>query len=184
FAFPENRPSLRSDSRSFLKPPRKSARGQDWPRHKRWEQDSESTKITLMIRRAAVQFGLNFFVDPAARELRGHSNRVLDGVRVRSPVANNAYTLYAQQRRAAVFGIIDALLEILKSGTGQHIANLPRNGLFERFAQRRVHHVHQALAHLQCHIANESVAHDHVRLSAINIAAFDIADEFDRQRFQ
>ena len=45
-------------------------------------------------------------------KFRRHADGVLDGVGVRRAVADDADALHAQQRRAAIFGVIQALLEV------------------------------------------------------------------------
>src|SRR5580704_18428564 len=57
---------------------------------------------------------LDRFIDVPLGGLRSHPHRILDGVGVRGTVRNNAYASYPQQRRATVFGVVDALLEIGK----------------------------------------------------------------------
>ena len=51
-------------------------------------------------------------IDSALGELRRHSDRVLDRVRVRRSVGDEAYALHPQQRRAAVLRVVETLLEI------------------------------------------------------------------------
>ena len=100
------------------------------------------------------------------------------------PWRDDAHALDAQQRRAAVLGIIHALLEILESRARQHVSDFARDGGFQRLAQHLVDHVHQAFAHLQRDVADESVADDHVGLAGEDIAAFHVADEMNGQRLQ
>src|SRR3984885_15838372 len=65
------------------------------------------------------QFGFNPFVDLALGELRRHTNGVLDRVGVGTAVGDDANPLDAEQRSAAVLGIIHALLELLDSRASQ-----------------------------------------------------------------
>src|ERR1700675_4222298 len=60
------------------------------------------------------QFGqltLNRFVHFALREFRRHSHRVLDGIRIRRSVRDDAYAFNAQQRRAPILGVFQHLFE-------------------------------------------------------------------------
>ena len=57
---------------------------------------------------------LNHVIQLAVGKLHGHAHRVLDRVRVRRTVADDAHALQSQQRRAAVLGVVEALLEIGK----------------------------------------------------------------------
>ena len=70
--------------------------------------------------------------------------------------------LTPKQRRAAEFGIIDSLLEIVVGRSRKRIADLAGQRGFERFAQHAANHLDQAFADLQRHVADETVAHDHV----------------------
>jgi hypothetical protein len=130
------------------------------------------------------QLSLDPFVDLSFGELGGHANGVLDGVGVGAAVRDDANALDAQQRSAAVFGIIHALLEFVEGGARQQGADLARDGGFQRLAQHLVHHFHQAFADLQRHVADEAVADDDVGVAGINIAAFHVADEMNGERFE
>ena len=109
---------------------------------------------------------------------------VLDGVGIGAAVGDDANALDAQQRRSAVFGIIHALLEILKRGPRKHVSDFARDGGFERLAQHLVDHVHQALAHLQRDVSDEPVANNHVDFAGVDVAALHVSDEMDGQGFE
>src|SRR5580700_9686989 len=57
---------------------------------------------------------LDRFIDVPLGGLRSHPHRILDGVGVRGTVRNYSHASYPQQRRASVFGVGYALLEIGK----------------------------------------------------------------------
>src|ERR1700693_4190432 len=61
------------------------------------------------------QSPLDRFIDAPLGKLRSDPQPILDRVRVGRAVRDNAHALQAQQRRATVFGVVDALLEIGKS---------------------------------------------------------------------
>ena len=100
------------------------------------------------------------------------------------PWHDDAHALHAQQRRAAVLRVIHALLEIRERALRENVADLAGDGGPQRFAQQVSEHLHQPFAHLQRHVADEAVAHDHVHRAAIDIAAFDVADEVEIQALQ
>src|SRR5689334_4279558 len=89
------------------------------------------------------QLALNLFVDLTRRELGRDADGVLDRIRVRTAVRNNADSPDAEQRRSAVFRIIQALLEFFESLPGEHIPDLAGDGGCEGIAQHVVEHVHQ-----------------------------------------
>src|SRR5215208_2211581 len=57
---------------------------------------------------------LDLLVESGAGKLRGHTNCVLDRVAIGGAVTHDGNALEPEQRRAAVLGVIEALLEILK----------------------------------------------------------------------
>src|SRR5262249_28418541 len=65
-------------------------------------------------RLARVQLGdllLNLLSEVLPRELRGEADRVLHRLRRRAAVADDDAALHAEERRAAVFGVVEPLLE-------------------------------------------------------------------------
>jgi hypothetical protein len=118
-------------------------------------------------------------VDFAIGQLSRHPNSVLDRVRIRTAVSDDADAFDAQKRSAAVLGLIQPLLEFVKSRAREHVSNFARDGGFQRIAQHLINHVYQALAHLQRNIADEPVTDDYVGFTSENIAALDISDEVD-----
>src|SRR5689334_20252812 len=75
---------------------------------------SVERKINLLadgVGRVPAQFVFDPLVDFAARKLRGDTNGVLNGVRIRPAVADDAAAAHAEQRSAAVLRVIEALLE-------------------------------------------------------------------------
>ena len=113
----------------------------------------------------------------------GHADRILDGVGVRRSVADDAHALDAQQRRAAVFGVVEPLLEIGKRLARQQKSNLAADRRLQRLLQQEAHRLHHAFGNLQRDVADEAVANQHVGLAVVKVAAFDVADEIHRQLF-
>src|SRR4029077_12137728 len=56
----------------------------------------------------------DFVVHLRTRESRGDANSIFYGVGVGSPVADDAHSAHAQQRRGAIFGVVDGLLQTLQ----------------------------------------------------------------------
>ena len=99
-------------------------------------------------------------------------------------MGDGADALHAQQRRAAIFRIIQALLELAVSLARKQRADLAGHRLAERFAQHADEHVHQPLADFEGDIADKPVAHHHVRDAVEDVAPLDVADEVDGQSLQ
>src|ERR1700676_1698212 len=93
---------------------------------------------------------LNRSINPTLRKFRSHAYCILDRVRVRRAMRDDARALHPQQRRAAVFSVIEPLLEIGEGTARQQRAYLSRNRSLQRFLQRRAHQVRHALRNLQC----------------------------------
>ena len=55
----------------------------------------------------------DFVVHLRTRQTGGDANSVFDGVGVGAAVGNHANSAHAQQRRAAIFGVIDGFLQAL-----------------------------------------------------------------------
>ena len=91
-------------------------------------------------------------------------------------MADDADAADAEQRRAAVLGIIDAFLEIEEGAFRQDVADLAGNGGLERLAEEVADHLDETLADLEGDVADEAVADDHVDVAAVDVAAFDVAD--------
>ena len=90
----------------------------------------------------------------------------------------------AEQRRAAVFRIVDAAAEMPERAPRQQRSDPHRERARKLLAQQLLNRVHQAFADLQRHVAREPVAHDDVCLTAVHVARLDVADELDRRRLE
>ena len=111
-----------------------------------------------------------------------------DGVahrlRRRAAVTDDAQARDAEQRRAAVLRIVDALAEAPERPPRQQVAHLARERALQLLAEQLLDHLDQALAQLQRDVAGEAVAHDDVGLAREHVAGFDVADERERRRFE
>ena len=70
---------------------------------------------------AAIPFSISSFT-LALSELDGDADRILDGVGVRRSMRDDAHAFHSQQRRAAVLGVIEALLEVGEGAARKQIA--------------------------------------------------------------
>ena len=59
--------------------------------------------------------------------------------------------------------------------------DLAADGSLQRLLQQEAHGLHHALGNLQRHVADKAVAYQHIGLAVVEIAAFDIAHEIQRQ---
>src|SRR5215467_1341517 len=72
------------------------------------------------------------FVDARASEPRGHTDGVLYGVGIRTPVANHAHALYTQKRRATVLRVINLLLQSFERPLRKLGPELGKKGSLQR----------------------------------------------------
>src|SRR5438034_1228055 len=96
-----------------------------------------------------------------------------------SAVTNDHHALHAQERCAAVLGIVEELEELLRLRPPQHVG------------ERLLHHAHEhparGLVELEDDVADEAIAHNDVDPSLLalarqNVAAFDAPDVRDPRR--
>src|SRR5207247_4023232 len=73
------------------------------------------------------------------------------------------------------------LLEIGECAAREQISYLPGDSRSQRFFQSRAHQVRHALRSLERDIADKSVRHDYVDSAAVDITAFNVADEIQRE---
>ena len=69
-------------------------------------------------------------------EFGGYSNAVHDGFFVGGAVAYDADSADAQEGSAAVFGVVEALFEVIKGAAGEQRADLRGNSGLEGLSQR------------------------------------------------
>ena len=67
-------------------------------------------------------------IELAVGDLHGYAHRVLDGVRVRRSVANDAHPLDAQQGCSAIFRVIETFLEVGERLAREQKSNLAADG--------------------------------------------------------
>src|SRR5690348_14421282 len=115
---------------------------------------------------------LNRVVNAALGKFCRNADCILDGVGIRRSVSDNADALYAEQRSATVFGVVEALLEIGEGAAREQGSDLARDGGLQRFLQRGAHEIGDAFGNFQGDIADESVSDDDVHFAVVKVAAF------------
>src|SRR5437868_2062605 len=135
-------------------------------------------------RRASANLRFDPAIDVSLAEVARHPYRVPDGPRIRPAVTYNRYSVYAEERGAAVLGIVEPLLEALNRGLRQKCARLCLKRCLKLFLQHTHHRFYKTFADLQRDVAGKAVADDHVRFAGVHIATFDIADKIQRRFFQ
>ena len=94
-------------------------------------------RLGFRIRRpAAGKLLLQPLVDTGLGKLGRHADTVVDGAVIRGAVIHDANAAQAQQRRAAVLGIVEALLEVVERLARQQRAYLRGDGGVQRLAQQ------------------------------------------------
>src|SRR5215470_6470064 len=96
-------------------------------------------------------------------------------------MGNEARAFYSKQRRAPVFGVVQTLFEIVKGAAREQESDLACNCRGKSFLQSSAHQIHDPFRSFQRNIADESISNDHIHISVVNVAAFDVAAEIDRQ---
>ena len=85
----------------------------------------------------------------------------------------------AEQRGAAVLGVVEALFEVAEGLAGEERADLGGDGGLQGFAEGDGDELGGAFAGLEGDVADEAVADDDVGVAVEEVAAFDVADEVD-----
>src|SRR5438046_2771178 len=84
-------------------------------------------------------------------ELVSHPDGILDGIGVGTPMANNGDSFQAKQRGAAVFGIVQAPLELAECLLGKDVSDLCRESLLQFLAEHRRKCFNEAFARSEEH---------------------------------
>src|ERR1700693_2492163 len=79
---------------------------------------------TVWVYRGGRKLLFDFVVHLRTRETRGDANSIFDGVGVGPPVADDAHTSDAPQRRAAIFGVVDGFLQTFQRSTRKKKSHL------------------------------------------------------------
>lgn len=100
-------------------------------------------------------------VDLTGFKVVGEANGIHDGAGTRFAVADHAGSLDAEQRRTAIFGIIDLLAKPLQSRSGQQIAESRQKLAGEFGLEHLAQCIRQPFGDLEDHVADKAVAnHD------------------------
>jgi hypothetical protein len=115
--------------------------------------------------------------DPRVRRLRGDPDGVLDHPRPRASVRDDAHTLHAEQRRAAIPLVVEPGAGSVETGPeGQQRQRRDRS-LLEVLAQRAEDEAGDALEELDDNVADEAIADDDVGPVSDHVVRLDVADE-------
>src|SRR5688572_26713978 len=114
---------------------------------------------------------VDLVVDEVARDAHG----VLDRLRVGAAVADDAAAVDAEERRAAVLGVVDALLEVVHRPLEHQRADLARRRPGELGAEHLADHLAEGLAGFEDDVADEPVADHDVGVAVEDVAAFGVA---------
>src|SRR5215472_6114400 len=120
---------------------------------------------------------LDAVVNISLGEFGGDTDAVHNGALIGTAVAYDADAADAEQRSAAVLGVINALLEVVKGFAAQQRAHLRCDGGLKALAQGGGDEFGDAFTGLKSDVADESVADDDVGPAVVEVAAFDIPDE-------
>ena len=96
-------------------------------------------------RPAAGKLLLQPLVDTSLGELSRHPNTVIDGAIIGRAMVHDANPADSQQRRTAVLGIVQALLEVVECFTRKQRTDLRSDGGIQRLAQQIAHQAGQTL---------------------------------------
>src|SRR3974390_2024672 len=99
-------------------------------------------------------------------------------------MADDDHSFHAQQRSAAVLGVIDALLEVLVGGSAQQVTDLAGEGCRKRFLEHVFEDIDHSFTDLEGNIADESVANDDVGMTGVQVATLYVADKVERDELQ
>src|SRR5688572_22169205 len=115
-------------------------------------------------------------------EGRGRADRAADGARRRAAVADEDDAVDAEQRRAAVLGVVELLLQALEGGPHEERAELRLEVATDLLARALGNVADHGLGQLEHHVAGEAVGDDHVHLAPQDVPALDVADEVHVRR--
>ena len=80
---------------------------------------------------------------------------------------HNGHAFQPQQRRSAVFRVVELASEVGKCFARQQRAYLRRNGRSQRLFQQETHRFHQSFGNLQRHVADKAITNDDVHFAVI-----------------
>ena len=99
-------------------------------------------------------------------------------------MTNDADAAHAKQQRTAVFGVVEPAAEIIECLAGEQCTNLSGDRRIQRGTQSITDKTSDTFTGFKSDIADESITDYYIGIAVENVAAFDVADEIDRERFQ
>jgi hypothetical protein len=127
------------------------------------------------------EFFFDEAVDAGLGELCCNADAIADGAVVGGAVTDDADAADAEQGCSAVLGGVSFALEGGEGLAREQRADLGGDGLLERILEHVADEAGEALGGLEGHIAHKTIADDDVGVPVVDVAAFDIADEVERQ---
>src|SRR5438067_13460069 len=107
------------------------------------------------------------------------ADRVLDRLRIRASVTDDASAADAEEWGAAVFGVVHALLQSVECALREECADLALHALFQFFAQGARHELAKRFRRFEHDVADEAITDDDVGVAVVDIAPFGVADEVE-----
>src|ERR1035441_8038321 len=125
----------------------------------------ESAVLNRAERLGDAKSGFDARIDLSLGELSGDADAVHDCLLVRRSVADDAHAADAEQGRAAILGVIEALLEVVECAARQQGTDLRGDGRLQRLAQQQADQLDRAFTGLDGDVAYKAVADSHVNLA-------------------
>src|SRR5688500_12139756 len=114
---------------------------------------------------------------PAPHFIHGACNRKAECMPVSRTMALDHNAAESEQARPIVAAMIDAALEGADHRQGDKSREFTEKVSPQFLAQVMRKHLRHALRGFQCNIANEAIAHNHIRRSFIDVVTLDIPVE-------
>ena len=174
---------LRRTSRGTRETRRRAPAHADLLRALSWEDEGDQALTPPAAVDAAISCSTRSMKWLAGEPIR-HRDGVAHRLRARSAVADDRHAGDAEQRRAAVLGVVHAPAEMPERPPRQQRSDAHRERARQLLAQQLLDHFDQPFADLQRDIAGEPVADDDVGVAAVDVARLDVADERERRRLE
>src|SRR5579859_1485548 len=127
-----------------------------------------------LARAACEQLLLNLLIHVGPGKARRDANRIFHGIGVRTAMADHANAAHSEQRRTAILGVINLLLQPTKRALRQHSRELRNQRTLQRLSHEGKKLKRQTFANLQRDVADEPIANNHVHFAREKIAAFHV----------
>src|SRR5215470_1895017 len=141
----------------------------------------DSRRSRLALRAVALNEELHdAAIDVVRHRFFGDADRVFDLRRPRATVCDDRDAAQTEQRRAAVFPVVQATIGAHERAAAHEITHAAQRRLSEGALQHAADIRGETFHRLQRDIAGKAVAHDDVDLAVEEVATFDVADVVER----